>query len=69
MAFDLHRAMMAFVDMTCTIHLSCPYYFFCIAIYTADDFHGKLGHSSLLIQELLGPFLIYKLLCCEIYNL
>lgn len=46
-----------------------PYNFFCITIYTADDFHGKLGHSNSLIQKLLGPFLIDVLLCCEIYSL
>lgn len=58
-AFDLHRVMMAFVDTTCTTNLSCLYNFFCIVIYIVDDFHGKLGHSNLLIQELLSPFLIY----------
>lgn len=67
-AFDLRREMMAFVDRIYTIYLSCPYNFSCITIYTADDFHGKLGHPNLLIQKLLGPFLIC-LLCCEIYNL
>lgn len=61
--------MMAFVDRTYTISLSCPYNSSCINIYTADDFHGKLGHSNLLIQKLLSPFLTYLLLCCEIYNL
>lgn len=68
MAFDLHREMMVFVDRMCAIYPACPYNFSCIASYTADFFHGKLGHSKQLTQKLLGPFLIY-LLCCEIHNL
>jgi len=58
-AFDLRQETMAFVDRIYTIYPSCPYNFSCTAIYTADDFHGKLGHSNLLIQKLLGPFLTY----------